>query len=59
MPDREKIQAEEAEENEEGAEGAGDDGAGDVELEVDEKAAEDHQQNSDVRVSELAEEAFA
>ena len=59
MPDREKIQAEEAEENQEGAEGAGHDGAGDVELEVDEKTAEDQQQNGDVRVGQFAEDAFA
>jgi len=54
MPDRKKIQAEEAEKNEERAEGAGYDGAGDVELEIDEKAAEDHQENSDVGIREFA-----
>src|SRR5207302_8963626 len=42
-----------------GAEGTGHDGAGDVELEIDEKAAEDHEENSDVGIRELAEQALA
>ena len=59
VADGKEIEAEEAEENEESAEGAGDDGAGDVELEIDEQAAKDEQQNGDVRVGELAEQALA
>src|SRR5271168_1886046 len=59
MPDGQKVQAEEAEQNEERAKGAGYDGAGDVELQVDEKAAEDKQQNGDVRIGEFAEKALA
>ena len=59
VPDGKEIEAEEAEEDEERAEGAGDDGAGDVELEVDEEAAEDEQENGDVGVGEFAEEALA
>ena len=59
MADGKQIQAEEAEENEERADGAGDDGAGDVELQIDEKAAEDEQKNGDVRIGEFAEQALA
>src|ERR1700722_17413168 len=59
MADGEEIQAEEAEENKECADGAGDDRAGNVELEVDEQAAEDKQENGDVGVGEFAEQAFA
>ena len=59
VTDRKEIQAEEAEKNEERAKGAGDDRAGDVELQVDEEAAEDKQKNGDVRIGELAEQALA
>ena len=59
VTDGEQIEAEEAEQNEERAEGAGNDGSGDVELEVDEEATEDEEEDGDVGVGELAEEALA
>ena len=59
MADGQEVEAEEAEEDEEGADGARNDGAGDVELQVDEKAAKDEEEDGDVGVGEFAEKALA
>ena len=58
MADWKEVEAEEAEEDEEGSNGPRDDGAGDVELEVDEKTAEDQEEDGDVWVGEAAEDAL-
>ena len=50
MADGQEVEAEESEEDEEGAEGAGNDGAGDVELEVDEEASNHEQEDIKVGV---------
>ena len=57
--DGKKIEAEESEEDEQCSDGAGNDGSGDVELEIDEQGAEDEDQDGEVGIGEAAEEALA
>ena len=59
VADGKQVEAEGSEEEEEGAERTGDDGAGDVELEIDQQAAEDHEEDGEVGAGEAGEEALA